>query len=152
MNIYNKLPLDIQIHIDNFRFEGTNLCKKYRKKNKILLNVEIKRNFCFNCRRYFRIKKIKYINYNFIKNNLPIIYENIYNLYCFLEKDIDNKDFIINHRLLKDIKIIRSKINNDKNDTIIKLYSTDTNYGFYQVKNYEKISKKSISSGFFSNH
>ena len=150
MNIYNKLPLDIQIYIDNYRFEGTNLCKKYRKKLNILLNVEIKRNFCFNCRRYFKIKKIKHINYNFIKNNLPNIYDNIYNSYCFLENDIDNNDFIINHWLLKDIKIIRSNnSNNSYQYNIIKLYSSDTNYGFYKIRDCVKFLNNSFSSHFF---
>lgn len=151
MNIYKKLPLDIQIYIDNYRFEGTNLCKNYRKKLLILLNVEIKRNFCFNCRRYFKIKKIKHINYNFIKNNLANIYDNIYNSYCFLLKDIDNEDLIINHWLLKDIQIIKSSYNNSNTDSkiIIKLFSTDTNYGFYEVKNNIKIFNNSFSCCFF---
>ena len=55
---YQQLPVELQDDI--FRITRQNLTQE--------LNTELKRNFCYNCRRYFNLNNIWHIDAKFVDN------------------------------------------------------------------------------------
>ena len=133
--LYNKLPEEILDKILYYYYKNTSGDINYRKYMTQLLNCELKRQFCYNCRRHFTHIKKKIINIPKIIYNMESIYNNLYNVFCILEiNNIDNK--LINHWYNYEIKIDYQKpLKIDENYKYVKLYYK---YGEYPI-NYDII-------------
>ena len=134
MRFFQQFPIEIVEKIEYYLYQNTRGDRLYRKKLLLELNTEIKRQFCFNCRRYFQLKKIKCINRSYI-NNFDNIMKNMYNNHCYLELsesinypsyNIIEEYSPINHWMFTDIKIKHQyKIQPTK---YVKLSITDNYY------------------------